>query len=268
VIALDRDGDMLELARRQFKRFKVDAKRFKLIRSNYSEVESIVARLGSVNKIDAVVIDCGLCSAQLDDPERGFSFLRDGPLLAVYEQDAKYNAQQWINEAPERELAKVFRELGEERHAKKIARAIVAARKRKPITRTVQLADIVKNAIPVALRPKKIHPATKTFLAIRLHLNRELPALEKGAQGALNVISKGGKVLIISYHSLEDRIVKRTFSNAARACTCPPEQPVCTCGGKPQFKVLTPKPITPTKEEIDKNPRARSAKLRAIEKIL
>jgi 16S rRNA (cytosine1402-N4)-methyltransferase len=267
VIALDRDDEMLRLAREQFERHNVDATRYQLICGNYEDLEAILARLGSIS-IDAVLIDCGLSSAALDAGERGMSFLRDGPLLLVYERDAQYTAEDLVNTMAEDELSAIIRRLGEERNARRIARAIVAARREKRITRTVELAQIVSKVVPRPMHPKRIHPATKTFLAIRMFLNRELEALRAGVPAALRVVKPNGKVLVISYQSQEDRIVKQVFNEAARACVCPPEQPVCTCGGKPRFRVLTPKPISPTRNEIERNPRSRSAKLRAIEKIV
>jgi 16S rRNA (cytosine1402-N4)-methyltransferase len=266
VIALDRDDEMLQLAREQFERNNVDASRFRLIRGNYADLEAILARLGST-LIDAVLIDCGLSSAALDKAERGFSFLRDGPLLSVYEREATYTAEDLVNTMPERELRSLIRDLGEDRNAARIARAIVKARQQKRIARTVELAEIVSSAVPQRMRPRRIHPATKTFLAIRMHLNREIESLQAGVPAALRVVKPGGKVLVISYQSHEDRIVKQAFREAARQCACSPEQPVCTCGGTARFRILTPKPISPTHEEIERNPRSRSAKLRALEKI-
>jgi len=192
----------------------------------------------------------------------GFSFLKKAPLDMRFDQSSQYDAQQLVNHLDEKELERIIREYGEERYARKIARTIV---KNRPFQTTIELAETIKNAS--GEKHQRIHPATRTFQALRIAVNKELERIEEGLEKAVSILCSGGRIGVISYHSLEDRIVKQFFNRESRDCICPPEQPVCTCGHKAVLEIITKRPITPSKEEIEQNPRSRSAKLRAAKKI-
>ena len=212
-------------------------------------------------------MDLGVSSYQLDEAERGFSYMKDAPLDMRMDKDRNFSAYNVINEYSEEELYRVIKEYGEEKFAKRISNFIVERRKKKPIETTFELVDIIKSAIPAKMRRNGPHPAKRTFQAIRIEVNSELTILNKAIEDGVKRLNKGGRMAIITFHSLEDRIVKLKFRNLQDPCTCPKEFPVCVCGKKPLVKIITRKPIEPSAREVDENPRSRSAKLRVIEKI-
>ncbi len=216
---------------------------------------------------DAILLDLGVSSMQLDRPERGFSYAADAPLDMRMDTAADLSARELVNEADERELALIFKRFGEERYARQIARAIVRRRDERPFERTTDLADTIKQAIPTPARFGDGHPAKRVFQALRIAVNDELGALEAALPAAMRMLRPGGRIAVISFHSLEDRIVKRFIREQARGCTCPPEFPICTCGNEPLLRDLTRKPVRPGTRELEANPRAASAKLRAAAKV-
>jgi 16S rRNA (cytosine1402-N4)-methyltransferase len=237
--------------------------RLRLVRADFKEIASVLERLGDP-PVRGVLLDLGVSSPQLDEADRGFSFRNDGPLDMRMDPTQPLSAATVVNEYPERDLARVIRTFGEERFAARIARAIVAAR---PVTRTAELAEIVKAAIPAATRRTGGHPARRTFQAIRIEVNAELAALERALPDSIDALEPGGRVVVIAYHSLEDRIVKHTLVDAANGCTCPPDFPVCACGAEATIRILTRKPVRPPHDEVERNPRAESARLRAAERL-
>ena len=232
------------------------------------EFSSVLAQLAA-NDVgaDAILLDLGVSSMQLDRPERGFSYAADAPLDMRMDPSAELTARDIVNEADERELADVFRRYGEERFARQIARAIVRRRGKQPFERTGDLVETIKQAIPAPARFGEGHPAKRVFQALRIEVNHELESLEVGLPAAFEMLRPGGRIAVISFHSLEDRIVKRFFRDRAKGCTCPPELPVCVCGKEPEARVLTPKPVRPSAHEVDDNPRAASARLRAAVRV-
>jgi 16S rRNA (cytosine1402-N4)-methyltransferase len=234
-----------------------------LVRADFAEVARVAMGAG-FERVDGVLFDLGLSSDQLEDPERGFSFRLEGPLDMRMDMRNPVTAQRVVNELSERELAGIIRRLGEERWAVRIARFVAA---RRPLRTTRELAAAVEAAIPRAAWPRDIHPATRTFQALRMHVNDELGSLASGLQGALEILGPGGRVAVISFHSLEDATVKRFFADESRDCLCPPGQPVCTCAHRATLRILTRKPVRPSAEEVAANPRSRSARLRAAERI-
>jgi 16S rRNA (cytosine1402-N4)-methyltransferase len=233
----------------------------RFLRGDFADVFERLADNGV--RADAILFDLGVSSMQLDRPERGFSYASDAPLDMRMDPSAEHSARDLVNEASERELADIFRGYGEERYARQIARAIVRRRKEQPFERTGELVDTIKAAIPTPARFGEGHPARRVFQALRIAVNDELDALEAAMPAALDTLRPGGRMAVISFHSLEDRIVKRFFRREAHGCTCPPEFPVCVCGREPSLRVLTKKPIRPTADEVALNPRAGSARLRA-----
>jgi 16S rRNA (cytosine1402-N4)-methyltransferase len=218
--------------------------------------------------VDGFLFDLGVSSPQLDFPERGFSYREDAPLdMRMDPGHQTLTAAEVIATYDEADLARIIRDFGEEKWAARIASFIAEKRTHQPIATTMQLVDVIKAAIPAAARREGGHPAKRTFQALRIEINRELDVLKSGLEAAIRWLAPGGRIAVISYHSLEDRIVKTTFNELARGCVCPPDLPVCTCGHEPVLRVLTRKAIVPSAEEIENNPRARSAKLRAAEKI-
>jgi 16S rRNA (cytosine1402-N4)-methyltransferase len=213
---------------------------------------------------DVVLIDLGVSSMQLDRPERGFSYAHDAPLDMRMDPSAEVSAREIVNEWDERDLAQIFRRYGEERYARQIARAIVA---RRPLETTAELVDVIRSAIPAPARFGEGHPAKRVFQALRIAVNDELGALERALPAALEMLRPGGRLAVISFHSLEDRIVKNFLRDAERGCTCPPDFPVCVCGNEPVMRALSRKPIRPTADEVARNPRSASARLRAGVKI-
>jgi 16S rRNA (cytosine1402-N4)-methyltransferase len=262
LIGIDQDQEALRAAGQRLSGFGASAQ---LVHGNFGDLTSHLERLG-VSALDGFILDLGVSSHQLDRPERGFSFQHDAPLDMRMDTSQGRTAADLLNDLPEEELERIIRNYGEERWAKRIASFIVKARLEAPIAGTFHLVDIIKGAVPKAKWDEHIHPATRTFQAIRIAVNRELENLEKGLKAALNHLNPGGRGVVISFHSLEDRIVKHIFREYASGCTCPRNLPVCVCNNLPRVKVLTGRPVMATEMEISGNPRSRSAKLRAVEK--
>jgi 16S rRNA (cytosine1402-N4)-methyltransferase len=268
VLGLDRDEQALALARENLAGFGGAAH---LAHASYSGFREALAEAGW-DAVDGALLDLGVSSLQLDAPERGFSFAADGPLDMRMDPSGDLgleSAEGLVNRADLEELKQIIGRLGEEPMGGRIARAIVEERDREPITTTGRLAEIVAGAYPAARRAKsRRHPATKTFQALRMAVNRELDELQEFLDGVTEYVNQAGRIVIISFHSLEDRVVKHRFRDMARECVCPSWQPVCTCDGQAVLRVLTKKPVLPGEEEVARNPRARSAKLRAAEKLV
>ena len=263
LIGTDADRDALEAAGQKLKDKKC---RIHLVNSNYADIKDVLADLG-IEKIDGALLDLGVSSFQLDNPQRGFSYMNDAPLDMRMDQDGGMTAKDVVNSYSQKELTSVISRYGEERWASRIAEFIVRSRKDKPIDSTGELVDIIKAAVPASARRTGPHPAKRTFQAIRIEVNDELGQLQRAVENFCDILSPGGRLCIITFHSLEDRIVKEIFSRRANPCTCPKEFPVCVCGKKADIKKVTGKPIIPSEEEVNRNPRARSAKLRIAEKI-
>jgi 16S rRNA (cytosine1402-N4)-methyltransferase len=263
LIAVDRDPTV----RPYFDRVKASARgvQTRFLRGDYAVVLSQLA--GNGVRADAILLDLGLSSMQVDRPERGFSYATDAPLDMRMDPSDEHSAADVLATYEEDELATIFRTYGEERYARQIARGIVRRRAEEPIERTGQLVDVVKASIPAPARFGEGHPAKRVFQALRIEVNHELESLEVGLPAAFEMLRPGGRVAVISFHSLEDRIVKRFFRDRARGCTCPPEFPVCVCGKEPEARVLTSKPLRPSRTEVDHNPRASSARLRVAVKV-
>jgi 16S rRNA (cytosine1402-N4)-methyltransferase len=257
-IAVDRDPSVRPYFE-SFRRRAGVSSRF--LRGDFAGVFERLADNGL--QADAILFDLGVSSMQLDRPERGFSYASDAPLDMRMDPSAEHSARDLVNEASERELVDIFRGFGEERYARQIARAIVRRRKEHPFERTGELVETIKTAIPTPARFGEGHPARRVFQALRIAVNDELEALESALPAALETLRPGGRIAVISFHSLEDRIVKRFFRREEHGCTCPPEFPVCVCGREPSLRVLTKKAIKPTADEVALNPRAGSARLRA-----
>ena len=260
----DQDMDAIEVCK---KRFKDMGERFNPIHANFSSVKEELENL-KVDKLDGIIADLGVSSYQLDEAERGFSYMHDAPLDMRMDRRSGIDAKHVVNTYSEKELCDIITKYGEEKWAVRIAKFIVERRKTKEIETTYELVDIIKAAVPQGARKDGPHPAKRTFQAIRIEVNGELRILEKAIRDGVNSLKLGGRMAIITFHSLEDRIVKDTFNSLADACTCPKNFPVCVCGNKNSVKVITRKPILPSDEEIEANPRARSAKLRICEKII
>lgn len=262
LIGIDRDKAALAAAT---ERLSAYSNRFSPVHGDFAGLGKHLAALG-VTELDGFIMDLGVSSHQLDTGERGFSFQKDAPLDMRMDTSCGDTAADLVNDLPEQELERIISEYGEERWAKRVASFIVNARNEAPIETTFQLVDIIKGAIPKAKWEDRIHPATRTFQGLRIAVNHELESLEQGMRAALELLKPGGRGVIISFHSLEDRIVKHIFREYAEGCTCPRQLPVCVCGNQPRVKILTGRPVTASQQEIDENPRARSAKLRAVEK--
>jgi 16S rRNA (cytosine1402-N4)-methyltransferase len=262
LIGIDWDHKAIELARERLGA----APNLTLVRENFRNLAEILGTMGLAG-MDSLLLDLGLSSFQLEEANRGFSFRAEGPLDMRMSERMQTTAAEIINTYSEREIADLLRRFGEERNARRIAKAVVRQRSKGPIRTTSELADIVRRCAPPKSRRAKIDPATRTFQALRIEVNSELENLQKVLDDGISLLRPKGRICVISFHSLEDRIVKRTFARAARGCVCPPELPQCACGRKPSLRVLTPKPVMPSKEEIATNPRSRSAKLRAAEKV-
>ncbi len=261
---LDRDEQALALAAERLGPFGDRAHLFHL---PFSRFEEALDELGWEG-VDGAVLDLGVSSLQLDEAERGFSFIHDGPLDMRMDPGFGQSAKDLVNTLKHGELARIIRVYGEDPMAGKIASAILRARQQEPITRTLQLAEIVRLAYPPKMRhTARNHPATRTFQGLRIAVNREIGELESYLETVMDRLNPGGRLAIISFHSLEDRVVKHAFRDAAKGCVCPPRQPICTCGGIPKLKVLTKKPLLPEEEEMRANPRSRSAKLRVAERL-
>lgn len=263
LIGIDRDKDALDASSERLKDFNCN-KYF--VQSNYSDIKQVLEEL-SVEKIDGALLDLGVSSFQLDNPQRGFSYMNDAPLDMRMNRDDDFTAYDVVNEYSKQELAEIISKYGEERWASRIADFIVNDRKDKPVETTFELVEIIKKAIPAAARRTGPHPAKRTFQAIRIEVNDELERLERAVEEFCDVLAPGGRLCIITFHSLEDRIVKDVFNKRANPCTCPKELPFCICGKKADIKKITGKPVVPSEKETEENPRARSAKLRIAEKI-
>ena len=264
LISIDRDDDALAACRKILSDYM---NRVTLIKAEFSGIGDVLDSLG-IDRIDGIMWDLGVSSYQLDSAERGFSYMADAPLDMRMDRQSPLDAAYVVNSYSERRLVEIISGYGEEKFAQRIAAAIVKHRAESPIVTTCELSDIVKEAIPAAARRREAqHPAKRTFQAIRIEVNRELDVIRPSLETAIDRLAPDGVAAVITFHSLEDRIVKQTKANAARGCTCPPEFPVCVCGGKPKVSILTKHPILPSDEEIAENPRARSAKLRAAVKL-
>ncbi len=263
LIGIDRDEIALAAAGKRLEPF---GDRVTLVHSNFCEMAGVLRELG-ITGVDGVLLDLGVSSPQLDDGERGFSYMVDAPLDMRMDSSDALNAATVVNTWPYEELKRILYEYGEERYAPQIASAICKRRELSEIRTTLELVDIIRSAMPPGALREKQHPAKRSFQAIRIAVNDELNSVSKGAEDAIACLNPGGRLAVITFHSLEDRIVKNAMASAARGCTCPPNFPVCVCGNKPKVKLITRKPIVSTKEELERNPRARSAKLRICEKL-
>ena len=263
LIAFDQDDAALRAAREKLAPY---GDRVVLVRSNFRRLKQALREIG-VSEVNGVLFDLGVSSPQLDEAERGFSYQHDAPLDMRMDQNAPVSAYDVVNEWPEAEIARILFQYGEEKFAKRIAREIAEARKEGPIRTTGELAELVKAGIPAAARRTGGHPAKRSFQAIRIAVNDELAAFEEALNQAIEVTKPGGRISVITFHSLEDRICKTTFASRLGKCVCPPDFPVCGCGAKGELKLVNRKPIEPSEAELQSNPRARSAKLRIAEKI-
>jgi len=264
-IGIDQDDDALKAAAERLSVYK-DKVRIDLVKSNYVNIKNVLDDLG-IEKVDGILLDIGVSSYQIDTPERGFSYKDDGILDMRMDRTKELTAEYIINNYDEMEIYKIIRDYGEDKFAKNIAKHIAAARKIKEIKTTTELTEIIKAAIPAKIRMAGGHPGKKTFQALRIEVNKELEVLENSIDEMIELLNDEGRLSIITFHSLEDRIVKLKFRELENPCTCPKEFPVCVCGKKPLVKVISKKGIAPTEKEIEENPRSRSAKLRIIEKL-
>ena len=262
LIGIDQDNDALRAAKEKLR----DYSNVKFVHNNFYNIDSILTSLDIPN-VDGILMDLGVSSYQLDEGERGFSYMKDAPLDMRMDRDRDFSAYDVVNTYSEEDLYRIIRDYGEEKFAKRIAKFIVDRRTDKPIETTLELVDIIKAAIPAKARREGPHPAKRTFQAIRIEVNGELAILNKAIEDGVKHLNKGGRMAIITFHSLEDRIVKLKYKELANPCTCPKEFPVCICGKKPLVKIISRKAIEPSKEEVEENPRSRSAKLRVIEKL-
>lgn len=260
LISIDQDPDAIEAVTERLKDYKNSI----ICKGNFSDVVSIVNGLG-IESIDGIMLDIGVSSRQLDTPERGFSFHYDAPLDMRMSQSGA-SAYDLVNQLSYEQLVKIISRYGEERFAKQITRAIIREREKQPIATTLQLAEIIKAAVPAAKR-REGHPARQTFQALRIAVNGELDRLEEGLQGGFELLKPGGRMAVITFHSLEDRIVKKAMAKWCTGCTCPKDFPVCVCGNKPKAELALRKPAEASEKELSENPRARSARLRAVTKL-
>ncbi|MCI8686858.1 MAG: 16S rRNA (cytosine(1402)-N(4))-methyltransferase RsmH [Lawsonibacter sp.] len=263
LICVDRDQAALDAAR---ERLAPWMDRVELVHSNFDRVDEILDRL-SLPGVDGMLFDLGVSSPQLDDGSRGFSYMADAPLDMRMDQEEGLTAAEVVNGWPQEELRRIISRYGEERYAPQIAGAIVRRREDKPVSTTLELVEIIKSAMPGKALREKQHPAKRTFQAIRIAVNDELASVERMLQRAVPRLNRGGRLAVITFHSLEDRIVKTGLAEFARGCTCPPDFPVCVCGRTPDIKLVSKKPLLPSRKELEENSRARSAKLRVAEKL-
>ena len=262
LIGIDQDGEALKAAGERLKKFE---NQITLVRSNYCEIDKVLKEL-NVEKVDGILLDIGVSSYQLDNLERGFSYKSDAPLDMRMDTRQELTAADVVNTYSENELFKIIKDYGEDKFAKNIAKHIVLARKEKPLETTKELSEVIKRAIPMKVQAKGGHPAKKTFQAIRIEVNQELTVLKESIDKMIDLLKPNGRICIITFHSLEDRIVKTKFRENENPCTCPPNFPVCVCGKKSKGKVTTRKPIIPSEDEIEENKRAKSSKLRIFER--
>ena len=263
LIGIDRDPVALKAAGERLEPYK---DRVTLVHSNFCEIKQVLQEL-NISGVDGILLDLGVSSPQLDDAQRGFSYMADAPLDMRMNSQDSLSAYEVVNTWSQEELKRILYNYGEERYAPQIAAAICRKRENKPIETTLELVDVIRSAMPPAALREKQHPAKRSFPAIRIAVNDELGSVEKVMRDAVECLNPGGRLAIITFHSLEDRIVKVGMADAAKGCTCPPNFPVCVCGNKPKVKLVTRKPIVSGDEELERNPRARSAKLRVCEKL-
>ena len=263
-IGIDQDQDAIVAASERLAAYK---DRVTIIRSNYCYMVDELKNLG-IHQVDGIVLDLGVSSYQLDNEERGFTYRADAPLDMRMDQRQSRTAADIINGYEEKELYRIIRDYGEDKFAKNIAKHIVAARQEKPVRTTGELTEIIRRAIPMKIQAAGGHPAKRTFQAVRIELNRELDVLRESLDGMIDMLGDGGRICVITFHSLEDRIVKTIFRKNENPCTCPPDFPVCVCGKKSKGKVITRKPILPGEQELEENSRSKSAKLRIFERRL
>ena len=261
IVGIDQDAAAIEAASARLKDF---GEKVTIVRSNYCDMKSKLHELG-IDKVDGIVLDLGVSSYQLDTAERGFSYREDAPLDMRMDTRQKMTARDIVNDYTEADLYRVIRDYGEDKFAKNIAKHIVQARAVKPVETTAELSEIIRASIPMKFQKKSGHPAKRTFQAIRIELNRELDVLRESLDGMIDLLDDGGRICIITFHSLEDRIVKTIFRKNENPCTCPPDFPVCVCGKKSKGSIITKKPILPSEEELEYNSRSKSAKLRIFE---
>ncbi|MDF2546900.1 MAG: rsmH [Anaerosolibacter sp.] len=262
-IGVDQDQEALRVSGERLGKY---SNKKHLVHSNFSNIKEVLDELG-IPKIDGMIMDIGVSSYQLDEGSRGFSYMQDAPLDMRMDVTKDFSASDIVNEYDEEELTRIIYEYGEEKWAKRIANFIIKERNNKPIETTGELVEVIKKAIPAAARRDGPHPAKRTFQAIRIEVNNELGILQQTIHDITERLNVGGRICIITFHSLEDRIVKNTFRDLSTACKCPPEYPICRCNGKASLKVITRKPILPSENELEINPRSRSAKLRIAEKV-
>ena len=261
IVGIDQDAAAIEAASARLKDF---GEKVTIVRSNYCDMKSKLHELG-IDKVDGIVLDLGVSSYQLDTAERGFSYREDAPLDMRMDTRQKMTARDIVNDYTEADLYRVIRDYGEDKFAKNIAKHIVQARAVKPVETTAELSEIIRASIPMKFQKKSGHPAKRTFQAIRIELNRELDVLRDSLDDMIDLLNPGGRLCIITFHSLEDRIVKSAFRKNENPCTCPPDFPVCVCGKKSKGSIITKKPILPSEEELEYNSRSKSAKLRIFE---
>lgn len=264
VIGIDRDMTAIDNAKEKFKEY---GDNFIPVHNNFGNIKEILKTL-NIDAVDGILADLGVSSPQLDTAERGFSYMHDGMLDMRMDKSEAFSALNVVNDYSQEELFRVISRYGEERWASRIAEFIVKKRSEAPITTTFELVDTIKAAIPAAARKDGPHPAKRTFQAIRIEVNGELELLEGALRDGIDSLKKGGRMAVITFHSLEDRIVKETFADLAKGCDCPKELPVCVCGKQPVVKLVARKPVVPGGKELEENPRARSSKLRTAEKII
>lgn len=262
LIGIDQDSEAIAAAGRRLESYGA---KVTIVKRNYSGIREVLQELG-IEKVNGILLDLGVSSHQLDDKDRGFSYREDAPLDMRMDLEGEYSAADVVNSESEETLYRIIRNYGEERFAGRIARNIVSARQEKRIETTGELVSIIKHSIPAKARQTGGHPAKRTFQAIRIHVNRELDVLENTLDSMIDLLEEGGRLCIITFHSLEDRIVKQNFKRHENPCTCPKDFPVCVCGKKPDGISLTRKPILPSEEEMERNSRSKSAKLRVFEK--
>ena len=264
LIGIDRDADALRAAGERLAEF---SDRVRIVKNNYCNIREVLSELG-IDRVDGILLDLGVSSHQLDQADRGFSYREDAPLDMRMDRGQTLDARTIVNEYPEEELFRIIKTYGEERFARSIARNICRARERTEIRTTFELVEVIRNSVPAKVRNSKGHPARRTFQAIRIECNRELEALRTALDNMVDLLADRGRLCIITFHSLEDRMVKQSFREKENPCTCPPDFPVCVCGRRPLGRVITRKPILPGTEETEGNARARSAKLRVFERII
>lgn len=263
LIGIDQDIDAISAANKRLEAYKDNVI---IVHDNFRNIKAIAEDFG-FKEVDGVLLDIGVSSHQLDEEERGFSYMHDGPLDMRMDRDSDFDASDIVNDSSESEITRILKDYGEEKWAARIAKFIIEERKNGRIDTTFKLVDIIKRAIPAAARREGGHPAKRTFQALRIAVNDELKVLEQAVRDAADILKPGGRLVVITFHSLEDRIVKTVFNNMERPCTCPPQLPVCVCGKEPLLKVIAKKPVTAGEKELLANTRSKSAKLRAAERV-